>query len=116
MTTRTVAVLGSTGSIGTQALDVVRAHPGRFEVVALSAGGNTDLLVRQAVELGVPLVAAARGTTDGLRSALRGAAEESKLHGPQGFGRSTNTLRTTMHDFLEMGGKGECPHRGRDGG
>ncbi len=75
VTTRTVALLGSTGSIGTQALDVIRAHPGRFDVVALSAGGNTDLLARQAVELGVPLVAAARGTADGLRAALRGAAE-----------------------------------------
>ncbi|MGH9184661.1 MAG: 1-deoxy-D-xylulose-5-phosphate reductoisomerase [Acidimicrobiales bacterium] len=45
----TVAVLGSTGSIGTQALDVVTVEPGRFEVVALGAGGaNVDLLVEQA--------------------------------------------------------------------
>jgi 1-deoxy-D-xylulose-5-phosphate reductoisomerase len=76
VTSRTVAVLGSTGSIGTQALEVVRTHPGRFEVVALSAGGNTDLLARQAVALGVPLVAAARGTADELRAALRSRAED----------------------------------------
>jgi 1-deoxy-D-xylulose-5-phosphate reductoisomerase len=76
VTSRTVAVLGSTGSIGTQALEVVRTHPGRFEVVALSAGGNTDLLARQAVALGVPLVAAARGTADELRAALRSHAED----------------------------------------
>jgi len=76
VTSRTVAVLGSTGSIGTQALEIVRTHPGRFEVVALSAGGNTDLLARQAVALGVPLVAAARGTADELRAALRSHAED----------------------------------------
>ena len=81
VSTRTVAVLGSTGSIGTQALDVVRAHPGRFEVVALSAGGNTDLLARQAVELGVPLVAAARGTAEDLRDAVRARAEAAGRRG-----------------------------------
>jgi 1-deoxy-D-xylulose-5-phosphate reductoisomerase len=74
VSTRTVAVLGSTGSIGTQALEVVRAHPGRFRVVALTAGANTDLLARQAVELEVPLVGAARATTEDLRGALRAHA------------------------------------------
>jgi 1-deoxy-D-xylulose-5-phosphate reductoisomerase len=49
-----VAVLGSTGSIGTQALDVVRTHPDRFRVVSLAAGRNTDLLAAQAAEFGVP--------------------------------------------------------------
>jgi len=42
-----LAVLGSTGSIGQQTLEVVRAFPDRFRVVALAAGGNTDLLNRQ---------------------------------------------------------------------
>jgi 1-deoxy-D-xylulose-5-phosphate reductoisomerase len=45
-----VAVLGSTGSIGCQTLDVVRAHPDRFEVVALTAWNNIDLLARQVAE------------------------------------------------------------------
>lgn len=45
-----IAVLGSTGSIGTQTLDVVRHHPDRFEVVALAAGSRIDLLVEQALE------------------------------------------------------------------
>jgi len=48
---RTVAVLGSTGSIGTQALDVVRANPDEYEVVALAAGSSADALVAQAAEL-----------------------------------------------------------------
>jgi 1-deoxy-D-xylulose-5-phosphate reductoisomerase len=44
-------VLGSTGSIGTQALDVVRAHPGRFRVVGMTAGGsNQDLFEAQVAE------------------------------------------------------------------
>jgi len=45
-----LAILGSTGSIGTQALDVVRAQPGRFRVEVLTAGRNADLLIKQALE------------------------------------------------------------------
>ncbi len=45
-----VAVLGSTGSIGRQALDVIRQLPGRFQVVALAAGRNTSELARQVAE------------------------------------------------------------------
>ena len=48
---RDIAVLGSTGSIGTQALDLVRANPDRFRVVALTAGGsNPELFERQVAE------------------------------------------------------------------
>ena len=43
-----LAILGSTGSIGTQALEVVAAHPGLFEVEVLSAHGNATLLIEQA--------------------------------------------------------------------
>ena len=44
---RRVIILGSTGSIGTQALEVIAANPDRFEVVGLAAGQNTDLLEQQ---------------------------------------------------------------------
>ena len=48
---RDVVILGSTGSIGTQALDVVRAHPDRFRVVGLTAGGgNRELFEAQVAE------------------------------------------------------------------
>ena len=58
-----VAILGSTGSIGTQALEVVAANPDRFDVVALAAGGNDPaLLARQALELEVAVVAVARAS------------------------------------------------------
>jgi len=42
-----IAILGSTGSIGTQTLDVIASHPDRFEVVGLAAGRNTGLLLEQ---------------------------------------------------------------------
>ena len=48
MEARHIAILGSTGSIGTQALDVVQRHPGRFEVEVLTAMNNADLLIEQA--------------------------------------------------------------------
>ena len=51
---RRVLLLGSTGSIGTQALDVIRQRPGEFEVVGLSAGRNRELVAAQAAEFGVP--------------------------------------------------------------
>ncbi|WP_084104375.1 1-deoxy-D-xylulose-5-phosphate reductoisomerase [Demequina sp. NBRC 110056] len=58
---RTVALLGSTGSIGTQALDVIARNPGRFTVTALAAGGSDPaLVVEQARATGARLVAVAR--------------------------------------------------------
>lgn len=47
---RSIAILGSTGSIGTQALDVVREHSDRFEIYALTANNNVELLIEQARE------------------------------------------------------------------
>ena len=53
-------ILGSTGSIGTQALDVIAANPDRFEVVGLAAGGgNPGLLAQQRAETGVTNIAVA---------------------------------------------------------
>lgn len=48
--TRKIAILGSTGSIGTQALDVIGRHPDKFEVEVLSAQNSADLLIQQAVK------------------------------------------------------------------
>ena len=58
---RRLIVLGSTGSIGRQALDVVRAHPDRFDVVGLSAGSDARLLGEQAVEFAPEYVALESG-------------------------------------------------------
>jgi len=60
---RDVVILGSTGSIGTQAIDVVRRNADRFRVVGIGAGGgDVGLLARQALELGVEVVAVARAS------------------------------------------------------
>lgn len=52
-----IAILGSTGSIGRQALDVVRAHPEKVRVTALAANASADLLIAQAREFGVAAIA-----------------------------------------------------------
>jgi 1-deoxy-D-xylulose-5-phosphate reductoisomerase len=78
---RDVVILGSTGSIGTQALDLVRRNPDRFRVVALAAGGgNPGLLARQAAEFGVQAVAVASpAAAENVRAAL---ADFANLPGP----------------------------------
>ncbi|QGQ19662.1 1-deoxy-D-xylulose-5-phosphate reductoisomerase [Cellulomonas sp. JZ18] len=82
MSQRSVVVLGSTGSIGTQALDIVARAPERFVVAGLSAGGaHTDLLVEQARTHRVPVVAVADETAAvRVRDALPGT---QVLAGPQ---------------------------------
>jgi len=74
VTSRTVALLGSTGSIGTQAVDVITRNAARFDVVGLSAGGaDVDLLVRQAIALDVAVVAVADPAAEAaVRSGLAG--------------------------------------------
>ena len=57
-----IAILGSTGSIGTQTLDVVRQHPEAFSVYALSAHRSIDLLIKQALEFNPAVVCIADET------------------------------------------------------
>jgi 1-deoxy-D-xylulose-5-phosphate reductoisomerase len=62
-TPRSIVLLGSTGSIGTQAIDIVRDNPDRFRIAALGAGGgNVELLAAQALTLGVEAVGVARSS------------------------------------------------------
>jgi 1-deoxy-D-xylulose-5-phosphate reductoisomerase len=76
---RDVVILGSTGSVGTQALDVIRAHPELFRVVALAAGGgNPTLLAAQCAEFGVSVVGVSRGTAaEDLQLALYAEAQRT---------------------------------------
>ena len=62
---RRILILGSTGSIGTQALDVIAANPDRFEVVGLAGGRNAELLAEQAARFGV--TATALGAQDAVK-------------------------------------------------
>lgn len=52
-----IVILGSTGSIGTQTLDIVRQHPTKFEVVGITANSNAQELLRQKEEFNVPHIA-----------------------------------------------------------
>jgi 1-deoxy-D-xylulose-5-phosphate reductoisomerase len=73
---RDIVLLGSTGSVGTQAADIIRRNPGRFRVAALAAGGgNPALLASQAIEFGAEAVAvASQAAVPELEHALRTAA------------------------------------------
>ncbi|MGY1711827.1 1-deoxy-D-xylulose-5-phosphate reductoisomerase [Geodermatophilus sp. SYSU D00758] len=77
-TVREVTVLGSTGSIGRQAIEVVRQNPDRLQVTALAAGGgDVGLLAEQALTLGVRTVAVARATAaQDLQLAFYAAAQQ----------------------------------------
>jgi 1-deoxy-D-xylulose-5-phosphate reductoisomerase len=63
-----VAILGSTGSIGRQALDVIARHPDRFDVVGLAAGRNTELLAEQVARFGPRVVSAGTDGQAGLHA------------------------------------------------
>ena len=78
-----MVILGSTGSIGTQALDIARRNPARFRVAALAAGGgNPGLLASQAREFGVAAVAVADpSAAPAVESALK---EEFSVTSPAG--------------------------------
>jgi 1-deoxy-D-xylulose-5-phosphate reductoisomerase len=96
---RAVVLLGSTGSIGTQAIDVIRAHPHDYRVVGLAAGRDSGTLRAQAQELGVP--------PDHVRTAADGAAglaelaalpeAEVVLNGVVGFAGLPATISALEH-------------------
>src|SRR5438105_1886927 len=80
---RSVVILGSTGSIGTQALDVVRRNPDRFRVVGLGAGSSHELLVGQVREFMPPVVAIAdEAAAARLKDSLKGLRSVDILSGP----------------------------------
>ncbi len=66
MNRKRVAILGSTGSIGTQALDVIARFPDRFQVVGLAAGRNVELLREQAARFDCAIATSARDGAAGL--------------------------------------------------
>src|SRR5277367_4399499 len=94
-----LSILGSTGSIGRQTLDVVEANPGKFQVVALAAGSNVKLAIMQAVKfrpavLSVSTEAGARELCAALKSQNSRTSATSAslpmpevLFGPEGMDR-----------------------------
>lgn len=81
---RKVAILGSTGSIGRSTLDVISRHPDHFQVVALAAGRNVDLLVEQAITFKPKIVSVAtKEAADSARLQL--PADIQVYHGDEGM-------------------------------
>jgi 1-deoxy-D-xylulose-5-phosphate reductoisomerase len=86
VTKKRIAILGSTGSIGTSALAVVDAHPDRVEVVGLAAGGNASLFAAQVQRYRPRAVAMATGAAmDALRAALDSALPACHGAGSEGL-------------------------------
>jgi len=82
---RRVAILGSTGSIGTQALDVIARHPDRFEVAGLAAGRNVALLREQVARFAPAIATDASDGPDGLRRVAVETRADIVLAATDGF-------------------------------
>ncbi|HXC62550.1 MAG TPA: 1-deoxy-D-xylulose-5-phosphate reductoisomerase, partial [Nitrospiria bacterium] len=88
MPTRTLTILGSTGSIGTNTLDVVGQNSDRFRVFALAAGRNIDLLAQQIQRFKPAVVVLERAEdVDSLRALLSDSEIPELLHGPDALTR-----------------------------
>ena len=85
MPVKQIAILGSTGSIGVNTLDVIRAHPDRFKVVALTAAKQVDLLAKQCAEFTptIAVVADADGAARLSKILLEKKINTQVLYGPQ---------------------------------
>lgn len=90
---RRILVLGSTGSIGTQALDVIRANPRRFEVVGLSAGSNCELLAEQAEKFDVEHTALGAAEAEQLVRDVEADVVLNGITGSVGLGPTLAALR-----------------------
>jgi 1-deoxy-D-xylulose-5-phosphate reductoisomerase len=107
---RRVLVLGSTGSIGTQALEVVRAHPGRFEVVGLAVGRDRDAMATQAEEFGVEHTAVGADEAEQLVRDVEADVVLNGITGSVGLGptlaalESGRTLALANKESLIVGG------------
>ena len=94
MTRRRVLLLGSTGSIGTQTLEVIAANPGRFEVVGLAAGRNAALLGEQAARFGVEATALGAEAAEALVEAVEADVVVNGITGAAGLGPTLAALAT----------------------
>jgi len=85
MVPKQVAILGSTGSIGVNTLDVIRAHPERFKVVALTAGKQIERLAEQCIEFhpAIAVVSDAEGAARLSKLLLEKKVTTQVLYGPQ---------------------------------
>ena len=92
-----ISILGSTGSIGRQTLDVISKHPDKFSVVGLSAGNNVELLLDQIATHGPKLVSVADENSAKELESLLGATNIEILYGDEG---AQNVARMDEVDLL----------------
>lgn len=91
---RRVIIVGSTGSIGTQALEVIKANPDRFQVVALAAGKNQEMLSEQAREFEVKHTALGAEDATSLIEAVEADVVVNGITGSIGLKPTLAALRT----------------------
>jgi 1-deoxy-D-xylulose-5-phosphate reductoisomerase len=107
---RRIVILGSTGSIGTQALTVVRRNPDRFQVVGLAAGAGRELLVGQVREFMPPVVAVGDELAAAeLREALRGLRDVEIISGADAAERLARDAEADMVLNAMVGAIGLSP-------
>ncbi|MDY0982495.1 1-deoxy-D-xylulose-5-phosphate reductoisomerase [Microbacterium sp. CFBP9023] len=108
---RRIIVLGSTGSIGTQALDVIRANPRRFELVGLAAGTNAEMLAEQAAAFGVENIALGATEAEQLVRDVEADVVLNAITGSIGLGatlaalKAGRTLALANKESLVVGGE-----------
>lgn len=108
---RRIIVLGSTGSIGTQALDVIRANPRRFELVGLAAGSNAEMLAEQASEFHVDDTALGAAEAEQLVRDVEADVVLNAITGSIGLGstlaalKAGRTLALANKESLIVGGE-----------
>ncbi|MFD5225147.1 1-deoxy-D-xylulose-5-phosphate reductoisomerase [Microbacterium sp. NPDC058342] len=90
---RRIIVLGSTGSIGTQALDVIRANPRRFELVGISAGSNAELVAQQAQDFHLEHTALGASESEQLVRDVEADVVLNAITGSIGLGSTLATLK-----------------------
>lgn len=118
---RRVVILGSTGSIGRQAIEVARAHPDRFEIVALVAGRDAAAVQQQADELGVKVTGLGRADARALASldeadvVLNGIVGAAGLEASVAALAAGKTLALANKESLVCGGE-VCLDAARRGG
>src|SRR4051794_7529448 len=100
---KSVAIVGSTGSIGTQSLDVIRAEPGAYDVVALGASSSVELLAKQVAEFHPRVVAIADETrVDDLRDLV--PADVEVLAGPAALPDISTTADVAVNGVVGFAG------------
>ncbi|WP_091232286.1 1-deoxy-D-xylulose-5-phosphate reductoisomerase [Microbacterium sp. 3J1] len=108
---RRIIVLGSTGSIGTQALDVIRANPRRFELVGLAAGSNSEMLAEQAAAFQVEDTALGADQAEQLVRDVEADVVLNAITGSIGLGstlaalKAGRTLALANKESLIVGGE-----------